>query len=300
MERAMKITTPIFLVTFAFLASSCTLFGPYSKDQMYLDGAKPSIGIEQLTTGNNGDCTAEGGGVDKGCVRFGKVTLTPPGANLSFLIYKYNQQGTLSDIYTCASPAEVATTLSSSGAGNIQVPVSAAGASAAVALGGSETSTQTATLTLSTDVATHYIAAASFYTCLGVASNYIQPNDAAALEKEIIEKAADIAIAGTKSPPSTNGDASPDKVASFSISGSIKGLTGSGLVLADNVSDTIPIAATATTFLFPGKISSGKAYAVTVKTQPSSPKQNCAVTANQSGAVSADVKTVAVTCISKS
>src|SRR5215470_2248477 len=65
--------------------------------------------------------------------------------------------------------------------------------------------------------------------------------------------------------------------ASYSIGGSVTGLTGSGLVLQTNASDLIAVSA-AGAFTFPNKLASGAAYAVSVKTQPSSPTQSCAVT----------------------
>ena len=50
-------------------------------------------------------------------------------------------------------------------------------------------------------------------------------------------------------------------------------------------------------FTFTAALANGAAYAVTVKTQPSSPAQNCAVVANGSGTVDgANVTDVAVVC----
>ena len=83
--------------------------------------------------------------------------------------------------------------------------------------------------------------------------------------------------------------------ATYSIGGTVAGLSGSGLVLEDNGGDNLSVAAGATTFTFATKLASGSAYAVTVKTQPSSPAQNCVVSSG-SGTATANVTSVAVTC----
>lgn len=56
--------------------------------------------------------------------------------------------------------------------------------------------------------------------------------------------------------------------ASFTISGSINGLSNPGLVLQNNGGSDLPVAAGATSFAFPNSISYGTEYNVTVKTQP--------------------------------
>jgi N-acetylneuraminic acid mutarotase len=85
----------------------------------------------------------------------------------------------------------------------------------------------------------------------------------------------------------------------YTIGGTVAGLTGSGLVLEDNGGDNLSVAAGATTFTFATKIASGSAYVVTVKTQPSSPAQTCTV-ASGSGTATANVTNVAVTCTTTS
>jgi len=57
----------------------------------------------------------------------------------------------------------------------------------------------------------------------------------------------------------------------YTVGGTLGGLTGSGLVLQDNAGNDLTIAANGTTFVFSTAIASGAAYAVTVKTQPSGP-----------------------------
>ncbi len=80
----------------------------------------------------------------------------------------------------------------------------------------------------------------------------------------------------------------------FTIGGAVVGLTGTGLVLQDNGGDDLTITKSGT-FTFATKIASGGAYKVTVKTEPSSPAQNCSVT-SASGTALATVTNVQVTC----
>ncbi|MDD3519209.1 MAG: DUF1566 domain-containing protein [Chromatiales bacterium] len=82
----------------------------------------------------------------------------------------------------------------------------------------------------------------------------------------------------------------------FTIRGTVSGLTGSGLVLQNNGGDDLAIAANGA-FSFETPVVNGGIYAVTVLTQPTSPNQTCTV-ANGSGTVAgANVTDVAVTCV---
>jgi hypothetical protein len=88
-------------------------------------------------------------------------------------------------------------------------------------------------------------------------------------------------------------DDPPATPASFAIGGSIAGLSGGGLVLADG-GDTLSPAAGATSFVFATAVAGGGTYAVAVQTQPSG--ATCSV-ANGSGTVAAAaVSNVQVTC----
>ena len=55
----------------------------------------------------------------------------------------------------------------------------------------------------------------------------------------------------------------------FAVGGTVAGFTGTGLVLRDNGGDDLPVPDGATSFVFPTKVASGAAFAVTVHTQPS-------------------------------
>jgi parallel beta-helix repeat protein len=77
------------------------------------------------------------------------------------------------------------------------------------------------------------------------------------------------------------------------IGGTVSGLTGSGLVLADNGGNDLTVSANGA-FTFTTALAVGAAYAVTVRTQPSG--QTCSVS-NASGTVtSSNVTNVAVHC----
>ena len=83
----------------------------------------------------------------------------------------------------------------------------------------------------------------------------------------------------------------------YTIGGSVGGLIGSGLVLQDNGGNDLAVAANGS-FVFSAAVASGSAYAVTIKTEPTSPSQTCV--ANAAGMVGgANVTNVAVTCTIK-
>ncbi|MGH3264201.1 MAG: DUF3443 family protein, partial [Trebonia sp.] len=91
----------------------------------------------------------------------------------------------------------------------------------------------------------------------------------------------------------TNVTVSCSALVTFTIGGSITGLTASGLVLLDNNGDALNAQAYGSTFTFATALVSGAAYAVTVQTPPAG--ETCQVTKG-SGTVSANVTTVAVAC----
>ncbi len=79
----------------------------------------------------------------------------------------------------------------------------------------------------------------------------------------------------------------------FTVGGTVSGLTGSGLVLSNPGSGNLAISANGN-FSFSGAVGSGTPYAVSVLTQPAG--QTCAV-ANASGTAIATVSNVAVSCV---
>ena len=84
----------------------------------------------------------------------------------------------------------------------------------------------------------------------------------------------------------------------YTIGGTISGLSGTGLVLQDNGGNNLTVSAGATSFTFSTAIASGGAYSVTVLTQPSNPTETCAVKSGGSGTVAgANITSVVVTCV---
>ena len=80
----------------------------------------------------------------------------------------------------------------------------------------------------------------------------------------------------------------------YTIGGTVSGLSGSGLVLQNNASDNLSVTANGT-FTFATPMASGGAYQVTVLTSPSNPAQTCMVTGG-AGSVTAKVTDVHVAC----
>ena len=78
----------------------------------------------------------------------------------------------------------------------------------------------------------------------------------------------------------------------YTIGGTVSGLTGTGLVLQNNGGNNLPVSANGS-FKFTTAVASSAAYKVTVLTQPTG--QSCTV-ANGSGTANANVTSVHVVC----
>jgi hypothetical protein len=79
----------------------------------------------------------------------------------------------------------------------------------------------------------------------------------------------------------------------YTISGTVTGLAGTGLILQDNGGNNLTVGASATNFSFATPVTSGAAYSVALLTQPAG--QSCAVT-NGSCTATANVTNVSVIC----
>ncbi len=84
------------------------------------------------------------------------------------------------------------------------------------------------------------------------------------------------------------------QVSTYTVGGSVSGLSASGLVLQNNGGDNLTVSSGATTFTFAKSVMSGASYAVTVLTQPAG--ESCTVT-NGSGTATANVTSVSVACV---
>src|SRR5215831_3866954 len=80
----------------------------------------------------------------------------------------------------------------------------------------------------------------------------------------------------------------------YSIGGTISGLSGSGLVLQNNGANDLAVSESGVAN-FVTAAASGTAYNITVKTQPTNPSQTCSV-ANGAGTLSSSNVTIVVTC----
>ncbi len=83
--------------------------------------------------------------------------------------------------------------------------------------------------------------------------------------------------------------------ASYTIGGTVAGLTGSGLILQDNAGDDLAVSASGS-FVFATPVSSGKTYTVSVKTQPAAPVQTCLVSGGSGTVGAANVTSVSINC----
>jgi hypothetical protein len=82
---------------------------------------------------------------------------------------------------------------------------------------------------------------------------------------------------------------------SYTIGGTVSGLSGTGLVLQNNGGNNLTINANGD-FAFTALMASGANYNVTILTQPANPTQNCTLT-NAVGTVSANVTNLQVACV---
>ena len=80
----------------------------------------------------------------------------------------------------------------------------------------------------------------------------------------------------------------------FTVGGTVKGLTAPGLVLQLNGGENVSVASGATDFTFSGALVSGSNYAVTVATQPAG--QTCTVAQGSGTVGTANITSISVSC----
>src|SRR5580704_7224246 len=90
-----------------------------------------------------------------------------------------------------------------------------------------------------------------------------------------------------------SGKSAQPTLSTYTISGTVTGVTGTGLVLQDNGGNDLTVSANATSFSFTTPVASGGVYSVTVFTQPAD--STCTVN-NGDGKAMANVSNVSVTC----
>jgi 6-phosphogluconolactonase len=87
----------------------------------------------------------------------------------------------------------------------------------------------------------------------------------------------------------------PPPAGTFTVGGTVSGLTGSGLVLQNNGGDPLAISADGA-FIFASPLADGASYNVTVRTQPTSPAQTCIVKGGAGTVAGANVTGVTIVC----
>ena len=92
-----------------------------------------------------------------------------------------------------------------------------------------------------------------------------------------------------------NKSTTPAAPVAYTISGTVAGLTGTGLVLQNAGRNSLTVSASATKFSFSAPVPSNDVYSVIVSAQPAG--ESCTV-ANGNGTATATVTNIAVTCIS--
>src|SRR5665213_303375 len=85
----------------------------------------------------------------------------------------------------------------------------------------------------------------------------------------------------------------------FTVGGTVSGLSGSGLGLQNNGGNNLTVSANGS-FTFSTNVNRGSNYSVTILTQPSSPTQNCAVTNGFGANITGNVTAIQVACFTTS
>jgi hypothetical protein len=87
-------------------------------------------------------------------------------------------------------------------------------------------------------------------------------------------------------------------IVQYSVGGTVKGLTGSGLELVNNGTDPVSIAADGT-FTFATPLVPGDTYSITVSAQPNAPSQTCTVINGTGTVTTGNVQNLSLNCINK-
>src|SRR5215469_5090084 len=82
--------------------------------------------------------------------------------------------------------------------------------------------------------------------------------------------------------------------ASYTVGGTVSGLTSGGLVITDTAGAVLPVAAGTSQFTFPGLVAFGSSYSVTVQNQPQ--HQTCSISGGTGTMDAGNVSSVVVTC----
>jgi hypothetical protein len=199
------------------------------------------------------------------------------------------------DVQVAAQPAGLTCTVTNGSGTNVQAPisnVSVSCSSQSYTVGGTLTGLTASGLVLQNNGTDRLAVAAN-------AATFVFPAISAGSGYHVVVATQPAGLTCTVSDGvGTNIRANIDSVhvtcspLTVSLSGTITGLTAAGLVLQNNGTDDLTIAAHATTFKFPTPVAYGSSYLITVSAQPLG--QNCV--AEGHGTATADVTTIEVTC----
>ena len=104
------------------------------------------------------------------------------------------------------------------------------------------------------------------------------------------------ACGGGGSGGGSSGNSSSAPPQTYSVGGTVTGLTGTGLVLQNNAGNDLTVAVNGAV-TFSTTLASGSAYSITIKTQPAAtPAQTCSISNGSGTVASAAVTNVAVNC----
>jgi hypothetical protein len=164
----------------------------------------------------------------------------------------------------------------------------------AFSVGGSVTGLSGSGLTLSSNGQTLAVAANGSFTFASAMASGTAYNVTVATQPNAPTQTCTVASGSGTLSANVSNIAITCVTATFTLGGTVSGLTGSGLTLDSN-GQSLVVGADGS-FVFPAPVASGSAYAVTIATQPESPAQDCGV-ANGSGTLtSANINNIAVTC----
>ncbi|MBM0104775.1 beta-propeller fold lactonase family protein [Steroidobacter sp. S1-65] len=96
-------------------------------------------------------------------------------------------------------------------------------------------------------------------------------------------------------PPPSAPPPPPPPAQTYTLGGTVSGLSGSGLVLRSNTGEALPIDSNGA-FTFPTAIASGAEYTIGIAAQPVNPAQTCVVSSGTGTVEDANVTNIAVNC----
>lgn len=180
----------------------CSFLNPYSNEPSYRQGERPSYTALALTNTDSPGCKGE----SAGCEYTGKILLNQPTQNMSFQLYRLEANGKTS-VVTCASPAEAAKALGTTGELNVALPAAAATSAPAYSLGGKSSTTEQVQAIQSTDAASHFVAIAAFESCLAYASGAMDGKTFTQQLAKIYDNATSLGRDVTAPPPAAKASA---------------------------------------------------------------------------------------------